>query len=305
MEMKHDNTDETFLADWLAGNLADAELRAKVSGADFEAYLKLRSSLGALELQKPDIEANYAAVKAKKVAVLDKKHAPKVINLYRYVAVAAAVLLLFGLFNVYVFSKNSVTGFGQQASVVLDDDSVVTLNAKSDISYPNFFAVNRTLKLNGEAFFEVSRGNRFTVETAHGSVEVLGTKFNVIAHEDFLEVACHEGKVMVCSGNVSKVLFPGDAIRISGNRPETWKLKPNNHPLWTNRESAFTKMPLEWVILELENQYNITVHYPENLKSARFTGSFTHENLDFALQAVCIPMNLKYTKDNGKITISE
>jgi transmembrane sensor len=304
MEMKNDNND-TFLADWLAGDLSDEQLRTKVSAEDFIAYQKLRSSLDVLELQSPDIDASYAAVKSKRIAALDKKYQPKVIQFYRYAAIAASVLVLVGLYNLFVFSNQMQTGYGDTSQVQLSENSAVTLNAKSTVSYPNFFALNRTLKLDGEAFFEVSKGSKFTVETTHGTVEVLGTKFNVVARDGIFEVVCQEGKVNVCNDNVNKILLAGDAIRFYSGDTETWKTAPNQKPSWTNRESGFYKMPLEFVVAALENQYDTKIICPEKLKHVRFTGSFTHENLTTALQSVCIPMQLKYTQSTGKIVISE
>jgi transmembrane sensor len=305
MEMKNDNTNDTFLADWLAGNLTDEQLREKVTRDDFEAYEKLRTALGSVEIKNPNLEANYAAVKAKKIAALDQKRIPKVVPLYRYAAIAASILVLVGLFNVFVFSNQMTTNYGETAGLLLSEHSSVTLNAKSEISYPNFFAFNRKIKLDGEAFFEVSKGSKFTVQTAHGDVEVLGTKFNVISRGGVFEVMCHQGKVKVCTGIVTKVLKPGDAIRFYANQIENWQTTPTEKPLWAQHESAFHKMPLGYVVAELENQYNTTIDYPKELQSIRFTGSFTHESLATALQSVCLPMHLKYTQTNGKIIITE
>jgi ferric-dicitrate binding protein FerR (iron transport regulator) len=305
MEMKNDNINDTFLADWLAGNLTDEQLRNKITDKDFEAYLTLRRALNSVEIKNPDVEANYAAVKAKKIAALDQKQKARAIPLYKYAAIAASILVLLGLFNVFVFSNRLATGFGETAGVLLSENSEVTLNAKSEISYPNFFAFNRKIKLDGEAFFEVSKGSKFTVETAYGDVEVLGTKFNVISRGGVFQVVCHEGKVKVCTKNVTKILRPGDAVRFYANQTENWQTMPTRKPLWRQRESGFHKMPLAYVIAELENQYNTTIEYPKALQSIRFTGSFTHENLATALQSVCVPMHLNYMQTNGKIIISE
>lgn len=295
---------ETFLADWLAGRLTDAQLRTKVSAEDFHAYLKLKESLAMLELPTPDLDANFASVKAKKAAALDKKHRPKVVRLYTYVAVAASVLALIGLYNFFVFSNVTATGFGDRRELALTDYSKVRLNAKSSVAYPNLFALNRTLTLDGEAYFEVTKGQRFTVETAQGSVTVLGTKFNVLVRDGVFEVTCFEGKVKVCHNDQTAILMPGNAIRFYDEQPENWKTSAQK-PGWAQHESSFRNMPFLAVLSALENQYGVAIDCPEAAKDIRFTGTFTHQNLDTALQSVCVPMQLKPIKTNGKIVLSE
>ena len=72
------------------------------------------------------------------------------------------------------------------------------LNSKSTITFNKHnWDTNRTLELNGEAFFDVEKGNTFTVKTSQGNVSVLGTEFNVNASVDFFRVSCYEGKVKV------------------------------------------------------------------------------------------------------------
>lgn len=300
-----EQTKDTFLAEWLAGNLSDEQLRELVSATDFEAYQKLRSSLDSYQVSNPDMEQNYAAVKAKRIADNMPKE-PKNIPLYRYFTIAAAIALIFGLYQLFAFSNMLETDFGKTASITLNDHSRVTLNAKSQLSYPTLFKYNRSLKLNGEAFFEVEKGSAFTVATPQGNVQVLGTKFNVIARPDFFEVVCFEGKVKVSSYGKTATLVPGEAIRFCKKLPEMWVENNFVQPRWITGESAFRNVPLQYVIAQLQNQYDYKVSYPEMYKNMRFTGSFTNTNLTTALQSVCIPMNLKFTKTNsGNIILSE
>ena len=200
----------------------------------------------------------------------------------------------------------SFTGIGHTAEVVLSDNSQVTMNAQSKLTYYNFFKYRRTLKLEGEAFFEVAKGSTFTVETPQGNVEVVGTKFNVIARPDFFEVVCYEGKVKVCKANQTRLLTHGDAVRFYQNRIETWNESTTPKPLWISGESSFKNLPLQYVIDQFQNQYKSKVQYPIPLQHIRFTGSFTNQDIDVALQSICIPLHLNYTKTKtGEILISE
>jgi transmembrane sensor len=144
------------------------------------------------------------------------------------------------------------------------------------------------------------------VETSQGSVEVLGTKFNVIAMSDYFEVHCFEGKVKVTSAENSTILTHGDVVRFYENKSENWEENDTQIPLWITGESNFKSAPLQFVLAQFQNQYNYEIKYPEDIKSIKFTGSFTHKNLDIALKSICIPLHLKSTKPNTKtIELSE
>lgn len=80
-------------------------------------------------------------------------------------------------------------------TVVLPDGSQVYLNHQSAISYEENFNP-RALTLTGEAYFTVVSGESpFTVTTAHGTVEVLGTEFNVKTTSKQIAVDVKKGLV--------------------------------------------------------------------------------------------------------------
>ena len=297
----NENKNQTFLADWLDGKLSDAKLMQHVGHEEFAAYRKLKHSLDNLHLENPDFESNYAAIKAKKINRLDTKE-KRIRPQFWYAAIAATLLVFFGLYKMLVFSNSNITGVGQKQTVLMADNSKVILNSKSTLSYPSLFRYNRVLNLDGEAYFEVAKGSAFRVLTGIGEVRVLGTKFNVTVAEDYLEVICYQGKVKVCRGDMESILNVGDAVRMYKSRSEIWKEK-KPVPGWTRGESTFRKTPFAEVVRRFENQYGIDVEFASNLANSGFTGSFSHTNIDLALQSLCVPMNLKARNYHGKITL--
>lgn len=296
---------ETYLSDWLAGKISDKQLKELVGEEDFQAYQSLKDALDGYRLAEPDMDHNFSIIKQKHAAQKDRKPA-KVFPLWRYAAVAATLLLFFGLFQLFYFSNANQTGFGDSKVLVLPDNSQVTLNAKSKLTYPNLFRYNRTLCLEGEGFFEVQKGSTFTVETALGSVKVLGTKFNVNAHSDYFEVVCYEGKVRVESKGKIAILTPSERIRFYDHTVENWADATDKRPSWISGETTFKNVPAQYVFNQFKNQYNVTIAYPDKIKDVKFTGAFTNKNKETALKSICIPLNLKYTDDgSGKIIISE
>lgn len=301
--MKPESND-TFLSDWLADKISDAQLRELVTEEDFKEFLQLRNALDSYRISEPDMDRNYAAIKAKRIAENDRKPI-RSISFSTYLAIAAMLLLFFGLYNFFAFSNTALTDFGKTETVALNDGSKVMLNARSEMSYPALFKFNRRLRLKGEAFFDVAKGSTFSVETAVGNVQVLGTQFDVVAQPGFFEVTCFAGHVKVTHGKETKILSVGDAVRFDGKLSESWK-EPSAKPLWLTGESWVRNLAFGRIISKLEAQYGLQIGYPEHLKNVRFTGSFTHSNVDIALRSICTPMNLNYKVTSpGKIMLFE
>ena len=76
---------------------------------------------------------------------------------------------------------------GGQYRLTLPDGTKVWLNAATSLKYPSSFTgKDRTVELNGEAYFEVAQHAEkpFRVISGHQSLDVLGTHFNINAYED-------------------------------------------------------------------------------------------------------------------------
>jgi ferric-dicitrate binding protein FerR (iron transport regulator) len=293
---------ENYLADWLSDKISDDELKQLVSTTDFLAYQKLKDTLQNFAIVEPDLDKNYRAIK-EKLASKSSKPSKKIISISRFTAIAASLLLFFGLYNLYFTSNEFKTGFGKTNSIVLNDESRIQLNSNSSIEYPNFFQFNRSIQLKGEAFFEVQKGSQFTVSTALGKVTVLGTKFNVAAFDDYFEVYCYEGKVRVNIQSKSVVLTAGQSSRVFNSEFENWATNDNQLPNWNSEESSFKNKPMKYVFEKFKNQYGVDLVYPEDIESIRYTGSFSNSNIQTALKSICIPLNLNYSNTSSRTII--
>ena len=265
---------ETFLADWLAENISDEQLKQLVSTADFLAFQKVKSTLEGFEISQPDLEQNFNAIQHKLSRTKELK-SPKVIPLWRYASITASLLILFGVYHLFIAQNTIETGFGASKMVTLADNSKVSLNAKSLLTYSNSFQYKRTLQLEGEAFFEVEKGSPFRVETPLGVIGVLGTKFNVIAIEDFFEVQCFEGKVQVTQNEKATILTQGENVRFYDGTAENWANNATAAPTWISGESSFKNVPMRYVIEQFKKQYDVEVNYPTTIENIKFTKEST------------------------------
>lgn len=219
------------------------------------------------------------------------------LNLVRPLMRIAGIFVVgFGIY--FLFLYNNITQVqtlaSEKTTVELPDASTVTLNALTEINYSkNRWKRNREVKLNGEAFFIVAKGEVFDVITSEGIVKVVGTRFNVKQRGDYFEVKCYEGVVRVTSDDMTKELLAGDIFRLYGNEMSFSKTS-FQIPQWTKDISDFKLVPFREVIAELERQYNITVTYDTVYEKRLFTGGFVHNNLDNALKSISEPLELTY-----------
>ncbi|WP_223550070.1 MULTISPECIES: FecR family protein [Aestuariivivens] len=299
--MENFSKDETFLARWIAGELSPKELEKFQNSQGYPVLKKINDA--SQNLKAPTFNDQALLIKLKEL----NKPQPKVKKLIPNWAYSAAAVLVvaLGLLYVMTLSSHYQTSFGEQLAVLLPDNSSVKLNANSKLEYKTLnWKSNRRLELEGEAFFDVEKGQSFKVFTNLGLVEVLGTEFNVISRDAYFEVQCMEGKVRVSSNTLNEevVLLPGDAVRVANNRLEEWNFSLDE-PNWTLGESTFFNTPISQVLLALENQFQIKFDKTNIDLNKRFTGAFTHKNLNLALKTVSGPMGISYTVDKENNTI--
>ncbi|WP_298904093.1 FecR family protein [uncultured Psychroserpens sp.] len=299
------NDNETFLAKWLAGELSNDVLKALVTEEEFNSYLKLKKGIETHERLEGSIDDSFANISDR----ISQKHT-KVRQLNTnswFIGIAASIVLFFGLFFTLGDDVKTIeTNYGEYKTVALLDGSEVILNSKSTLTYnEDDWASNRTLTLDGEAYFKVKKGSTFTVVTTNGEVKVLGTQFNVNSVSDLFEVVCFEGKVSVLSKGETHVLLPTYSVRrINGHGLETWETSEAD-PTWIHGESTFKSVPLNYVISALESQFNVVIEAKNIDKTIIYTGSFTHSDLDTALKTVFKSLQIRYVeKEKGNIYLS-
>jgi len=297
--MEHQNND-TYLAKWLAGEMPDEELMEFKKTDEYKDYKFIVDVTKELETPTYDQQKNFSET-LNKISNQNQKNTTKVRTLIPKWAYAAAAAVVLFLGYSFFFQQNTYqTQLAEQTSFQLPDGSDVMLNADSKIAFKSFnWDNNRTLELTGEAYFKVKKGSKFTVITKEGAVAVLGTQFTVNSRDYFYNVACFEGKVKVTSGKLNHILTPGNAISIQDNIATPYKTTEVT-PSWTAQESSFNEVAIYEVVTELERQYNITVLGKENLKTAYFTGRFSHTNLQQALTTVFDTMEIRYTFDANR-----
>lgn len=291
---------EVLIKKWLDNELNLEELEVFKQLEDYTDLIRLSQATKRFKSEK--IDTNLALNKLNEAL---KRRSKKKSNWVKPLLRIAAVITI--CFSVYYYTNtlntNISTQIAQKEIINLPDHSLVTLNAKSSVTFNNNWNDNRYIKLEGEAYFKVAKGETFKVETTAGLVTVLGTEFNVKDRAGIFEVICYEGAVKVDYKKHSTILKPGHRFLFLDNTLVNSLTFNETKPFWINNESAFKSIPYKQVIAEFERQYNVSFNVNTINTNQLFTGSFAHNNIEVALKAITLPLNITFTKNNKKISL--
>ncbi len=295
--------DDTFLARWLADELTDQELITFKASKEYAKYEKIAEK--SKQFQIPTF--NKEAIKANIQTTIQKKPS-RIIPLFTRWAAAAAVILIAVLAGTFYWI-NSPTVFtsktGEQLVFELPDGSSVKLNGAATVSFSkNDWKKNkRNLSLTGEAYFKVNKGSKFSVQTKQGTVSVLGTQFNVHTLKNYFAVECYEGKVSVVNKTLTTFLTPGKGIRFKDKDVENYTTN-NTSPNWVNNNYSYNSIPLQVVLNDLKNVYNVTIDLQKIDVNQEFSGKLITNDINKAIKVICTAMQLNYSINNTNIVIN-
>lgn len=195
------------------------------------------------------------------------------------------------------------TAYGEQIQINLPDQSRVVLNANSVLQYPRQWDSHtpRQVKLSGEAYFEVAKGQAadqttFVVETADGRVTVLGTRFVVHERGMGTRVTLSEGVVQVgardISGNGQTAgqtrLVPGQRVVFRKGEPV---LRPtadaHRQVVWWHNAFVLNQTPLAEFVELLRDTYGVSIYVADTrLLNRVLSGSIESTSLEVVLDAL-------------------
>ncbi len=300
---------DILIAKWLAGEITDDELVEQESQETLDAFRAITQEMEQWSIPPVDKEKGMQRLQT---AIEDTKKETKVIPLNRswFVGIAAAITLLVVSYLFFFQSdlQTIETLAGQTETIELPDGSMATINSSSSLSFSTkTWPTKRKVKLKGEAYFEVARGSKFTVELDDSKVEVLGTKFNVRKRGNFLAVDCYEGKVGISINNSdsTSVIVAGESLKFDGVNVERGELE-DSKPIWiTGNATKFKNAALGDVFASLKAQFGVQLEIDKRVDlSRKYSGSFLHSNVEVALKMVCEPLSLNFKqKGNGTYQI--
>ncbi|MEE1944753.1 FecR domain-containing protein [Pedobacter sp. KR3-3] len=211
-------------------------------------------------------------------------------------AIAAVLMIAVGSWLAYtLLSQNKPISLQSEANVLtqnLPDGSTVILNKHSSFTYPaKFNGDTRTVKLNGEAFFEVAANQQkpFIIEANGVTVQVVGTSFNVKSSQGQTQVIVETGVVKVSKLDKSITLLPGEKVDVASNSDvlakETNRGKLYNY--YYSSELICDKTPLHELVQVLNQKFdtNIVISNPK-LEDLPISTTFNNDSLNEILTVI-------------------
>ena len=244
-----------------------------------------------------------------------------------WAAAAAAIILLIASTVLFWPDKETRTlissQYGEVKQLILPDNSVVTLNANSELEYAAEWKEGqpREVWLHGEGFFEVKhlkqpgqalrQSDRFIVHAEGMAIEVLGTSFNVSDRHSVTKVVLEKGEVRIDfsePGNNSVVMQPGELVTYDHIKKDVLKETANlgKSISWKRKELALDHTTVEELIRMIEDNYGYTV-LVENKdildRQITGTGTISIEDEQTLFRALEVILQVEISKKGTKLHI--
>ncbi len=224
-------------------------------------------------------------------------------------AVAAIVLVVIWtqFMTVRVSNPNSMP-----LSHHLKDGSTVTLNMYSQISYKRTFN-HRTIKLKGEAFFEVTPNTQspFVVKTSNANIKVVGTSFNVLCNEvnNSTEVLVKSGIVELSSNHLQDktINLEVNDYAIARNKTlDKQQLTDLNYMAWRDHKITFKNQPLSEVVATLNRVYHTDIQLSNKaLDTIQLSSTYYQLSCEEVLTSICITLDLQQKQQGNHYILSK
>ena len=241
--------------------------------------------------------------------------------IYMLSGVAAMVILTIGVFffnqkasdplasgDVHVVNMTKTI-----QRLVLSDGTIVWLNPKSWVIYPqNFTASQRKVQMQGEAFFEVTPDLKrpFIIYSENVITRVWGTSFRIRAYKNIpVEVSVLTGKVSVQlqqKEDSAIILLPNQKVTYLEDRDllrKEMEKKTSAMSIWKKETMSFDNETIGEVIKVLNIQFGVKIRTDDaKLLEYVLNADFTDQSLPSILEMLQKSLDVKYEiNDEGII----
>jgi ferric-dicitrate binding protein FerR (iron transport regulator) len=192
---------------------------------------------------------------------------------------------------------------GVRTKFQLPDGTTGFLNSGSTLQYPVRFSGTRNVTVSGEVFFDVAHDSihPFMVQTPNLNVNVLGTRFNVIAYQDGTkeEIILNEGSVNVDDKNGIPLdkLSPNQKLVLNKGKMtfSTITVEASQYMGWTEGKLIFRNEGMQEVAERLGRWYNAEIRIEdEELLDHSFHATFVDEPLEEVLNFMALTTPYTY-----------
>lgn len=239
------------------------------------------------------------------------------------VAAVITVIMLSSSYGAFTFFRKQaasnyfalVTAYGEKSKVILTDGTVVWLNAGSTLRYAdNFGTTNRSVQLDGEAYFEVEKqsdGSPFLVKTSFYDVVVKGTKFNVTSYNEdpYSTTTLLEGAIEVLYEGRQLAVNPGELLCFDKEKKDfsSHHVQASQYRSWIEGRVEYDEITLGELAVRLSRKYDVKIHLDTALdEDATFRVSLRNEEtIGQFLQALSDIIPIRFERKGQEICIKK
>lgn len=197
---------------------------------------------------------------------------------------------------------------GVKSQIQLPDGTTVWLNSGSKLTYPSSFSKKgRTVKLMGEAYFDVAKNKRqpFYVDLGQIGIAVTGTTFNVAHYhnEKQTEVVLTSGQVRLFEYENNKrkdiaKMKPGEKAiyEMLLHKVNITQTETDKYTSWINGYLIFKDDAMTDVVKKLSRRFNVDIEIADpEIAQYVYTATFKDETLDQILYLLKRTSPITYT----------
>jgi ferric-dicitrate binding protein FerR (iron transport regulator) len=229
---------------------------------------------------------------------------------------------------------------GARTKLVLPDGTKVWLNSSSKLKYAQLIGgLTREVELEGEAFFDVAKDPQrpFIVHADSLEIKVLGTTFTIKSYpqDPTIEATLLQGAIEIIrkdNPNTPHVILkPNEKLVFSKHLPPALAHSPDSmihQPMPAPTDMAVNSLPRNipdsekvetgWVYnklvfdgdsfkelaVKMERWYNVNIIFKDpRLYTYHFAGSFAHESIQEALNALQLTAGFTYKIKGNEIEL--
>jgi ferric-dicitrate binding protein FerR (iron transport regulator) len=305
-----DNPNDILLSKWLQKTISDAELELLSQEYDLDSLQEVLKRQESLEFDLAPTDDLWSTLEEK---LTDKEVKPERIKTSSrgFKSLLPLIVLLALLLSalVYYFMRpapgeiNINTKPAQQVQQIIANNTTVDLAPGSSIVYnEDTWQESRVVNLRGQAFFDVSKGDKFSVNTSLGVVEVLGTEFEVWERDEILTVSCYEGQVKVTNANgQSMEIGAGEKVIVNNGQIGQIEKHDTQRPGFLTGRVSYDKIEFSSLVKEIERFYNVAVNTNDVEMTKSFSGILISNDIEKGCSYIAETLDLNYEMGTEKI----
>lgn len=243
-------------------------------------------------------------------------------NLKYYASAAVFILAVFvGAFKVNEYYSPSyintlISETKPIKEVLLPDDSLLSLDAKTKINISFYVSERRVELLQGQVFFNINRDVKrpFIITSGSTQIQVLGTSFEVKKLDKRTIVRVSSGKVKVSyvynenkAPRILSLLTKGDEITVNslGKVVLLSSVDVSNIALWKDNKIFFDNTSIKDAVNELSKYITKKIEVDDKIASLAITGKFFLDKPNKFFEAISSIHPLIISEEKNIIVINK